>query len=122
MDDRKKDSGRKNIDDVIGVLTEVMTEEAVRSFRKEMENPESRRRIVAKARATLGPEHGSEVVSAMMAGVFLAGSDDDDLKRLVTDMTGLMSLARAAVETEAERMDAERPEDEYRIVGRWHGA
>jgi len=54
-----------------------------------------------------------------MAGIALGGGDDDDLRRLITDMTKLMAVAKAAVDKEKDRLDSERPEDEYRIVGRW---
>lgn len=57
-----------------------------------------------------------------MTGIALTGSDDDDLRRLVSDMTGLMAIAKSAVDKEKERLDSERPEDEYRIVGRWRWA
>jgi hypothetical protein len=59
------------------------------------------------------------MLSALMTGIALSGSDDDDLKTLISDMTGLMAIAKSAVDKEKERLDSERPEDEYRIVGRW---
>lgn len=67
--------------------------------------------------AALGPENASAMLSALMAGVALTGCDDDDLRRLVSDMTGMMAIAKAAVDKEKDRLDSERPEDEYRIVG-----